>query len=120
MRKQLAAFALLTALTIPGAAQGAAIVNFTNTTAIPGNNDFQGLLNAHGLTRYATTGGSITLDVASNITFYYMAAESAYNDTFSAVSTPSTRGSRWVPPAPGISPSLTSGSAMLTPGAATR
>ena len=39
---------------------------------------------------------------------------------FSAVSTPSARGSRCVPPAPGTRPILTSGSAMLAPGAATR
>ena len=39
---------------------------------------------------------------------------------FSAVSTPSTRGRRCVPPAPGIRPSLTSGSATLQPGAAMR
>ncbi len=39
---------------------------------------------------------------------------------FSAVSTPSTRGRRWVPPAPGTRPSLTSGSATLVPAAATR
>jgi hypothetical protein len=39
---------------------------------------------------------------------------------FSAGSTPSTRGRRCVPPAPGIRPSLTSGSATLAPGAATR
>ena len=37
-----------------------------------------------------------------------------------AASTPITRGRRWVPPAPGIRPSLTSGSAMLAPGAAMR
>jgi hypothetical protein len=36
---------------------------------------------------------------------------------FSAVSTPTTRGSRCVPPAPGSRPSFTSGSAMLAPGA---
>ena len=39
---------------------------------------------------------------------------------FSAVSTPSTRGRRCVPPAPGRMPSFTSGSAMLAPGAAMR
>jgi hypothetical protein len=39
---------------------------------------------------------------------------------FSAFSTPITRGSRCVPPAPGIRPSFTSGSATLVPGAATR
>ena len=39
---------------------------------------------------------------------------------FSAVSAPSTRGRRTVPPAPGIRPSLTSGSAILAPGAAMR
>ena len=38
----------------------------------------------------------------------------------SATSTPSTRGRRCVPPAPGISPSLTSGKATLQPGAAMR
>ena len=36
---------------------------------------------------------------------------------FSAVSTPSTRGRRCVPPAPGIRPSFTSGSAICVPGA---
>ena len=38
----------------------------------------------------------------------------------SAVSTPSTRGRRCVPPAPGIRPIFTSGSATGTPGAPTR
>ena len=39
---------------------------------------------------------------------------------FSAVSRPTTRGRRCVPPAPGSRPSLTSGSAICAPGAATR
>ena len=39
---------------------------------------------------------------------------------FSAGSTPSARGRRCVPPAPGSRPSLTSGSAILAPGEATR
>lgn len=38
----------------------------------------------------------------------------------SAVSTPRRRGSRWVPPTPGRRPNLTSGSAMLVPGATMR
>ena len=38
----------------------------------------------------------------------------------SAASTPITRGKRCVPPAPGIKPSLTSGSAMLAPAEVTR
>ena len=38
----------------------------------------------------------------------------------SAVSTPTTRGRRCVPPAPGSRPSFTSGSAICAPGAATR
>jgi hypothetical protein len=38
----------------------------------------------------------------------------------SAVSNPTTRGSRWVPPAPGSSPSFTSGSPIFAPGVATR
>jgi histidyl-tRNA synthetase len=39
---------------------------------------------------------------------------------FSAASTPKTRGNRWVPPAPGMRPSLTSGKATSQPGAAMR
>jgi len=39
---------------------------------------------------------------------------------FSAVSRPSTRGRRCVPPAPGSRPSFTSGSAICAPGSATR
>ena len=39
---------------------------------------------------------------------------------FNAGSTPNTRGKRWVPPAPGMRPSLTSGNATSVPGAAMR
>ena len=38
----------------------------------------------------------------------------------SAASTPTTRGSRCVPPAPGMRPSFTSGSAICAPATATR
>ena len=55
------------------------------------------------------TPASISLFTASPLTIM-----------FSAVSTPSTRGRRWVPPAPGMRPILTSGSATLVPGAAMR
>jgi PAS domain S-box-containing protein len=49
-----------------------------------------------------------------------LSAGSPLTIRFSAVSTSRTRGRRWVPPAPGIRPILTSGSEMRVPRSATR
>jgi len=88
MRKYLGAVALLAALATPGAAHAQATITFGATTATPNNNDFKPLLTLAGLTRYATTGASIALAAPSNITFYYLGAESGYDDTLSTISTP--------------------------------
>lgn len=69
-------------------ANAAVTVNFSGTTAIPSNNDFQSLLSGLGLTRYATTGASLVLDSNSIITFELLGSESAYNDTYSTISAP--------------------------------
>lgn len=89
MKKYLAALAALSALTAPAAAHASAFITFGTTKVIPGNNDFKTLLaSPNGLTRYATTGAGLSLDVDSYISFWFLGSESGYNDTFSTISTP--------------------------------
>jgi hypothetical protein len=82
MRRHLAALALLSALASPVPASASAIIEFTDTEAVPGNNDFQADLLGLGYTSYTTTLASITLDSAAVIWFYYLGSESGFNDTF--------------------------------------
>ena len=85
MRNVLVALAGISALAIPAAANASAIITFGSTTAIPGNNDFQGTLAGAplNLTRVAAgTGTNITLNANSIITFYFLGSESGYSDTF--------------------------------------
>lgn len=89
MKKNLAALALLSAVAIPLPAHAGAIISFGGTTAVPDNNDFQGLLAGLGLTQYASTGASIVLSGASTITFEFLGTESGYDDNFATISAPS-------------------------------
>lgn len=67
---------------IAGAANAGMVVSFGATNAIPANNDFQAFLNGLGLTRYATTGSSISFNEAGTLTFEYLGSESGFTDTF--------------------------------------
>jgi hypothetical protein len=69
-------------------ANASVTINFSGTTAIPSNNDFNTQLNGLGLTRYATTGASLVLDANSIITFQLLGSESGFNDTYSTISAP--------------------------------
>ncbi len=84
MKKVILAAAAM-ALALPVTAQAAAnvTINFSGTTAIPANNDFQSLLAGLGLTSYASTGASIFLNGPASLTFEFLGSESGYSDTFS-------------------------------------
>ena len=73
-----------------------------------------------GLT--AVVRGAVSVHAAVQPALSVLADATGVPDTtmFSAISRPSTRGRRWVPPAPGSRPSFTSGSAIWAPGSATR
>jgi hypothetical protein len=88
MKTQLAALAYTAALALPTSAQAAAIIDFGTTSEISDNNDFKTLLNALGLTRYATLGSSIALDAGTTIQFQFLGTESGYDDTFFTGTTP--------------------------------
>jgi hypothetical protein len=85
MTKVLACTVALSALVAPAAANAAVVITTGATTAIPGNNDFQGKLSALGLTRYTTTGAQLVLDAPATITFEFLGSESAFNDAFTAL-----------------------------------
>jgi len=72
------------ALAFSSDAAASVTINFTGTTAVPGNNDFKPQLNGLGLTQLTSTDASIILNGGATLTFYYLGAESAYNDTFTA------------------------------------
>ena len=84
MRRHLAALALLSALASPVPASASAIITEGDTFAVSGNNDFQAQILAMGYNRFTSTGASITLDENSIIEFFFLGAESGYNDTFNA------------------------------------
>ena len=88
MKKSLATMALLVASALPVAAQAAVTIAFDDKTTISGSNDFKSLLNGLGLTKYTSTGASLTLTENSVITFYLLGSESGFNDSFSTISTP--------------------------------
>ena len=73
------------ALSLPVAAQAAPYVtiNFSGTTAIPANNDFQSNLNGLGFLNYASLGASLFLSGPASLTFEFLGSESGYSDTFS-------------------------------------
>lgn len=84
MKKIILAAAAM-ALSLPVTAQAASnvTINFSGTTAIPSNNDFQSQLLGLGFTRYASLGASMILNGASFLTFQFLGSESGYRDTFS-------------------------------------
>ncbi len=84
MKKMILAAAAM-ALSLPVTAQAAAnvTINFSGTSAIPANNDFQSLLSGLGLTSYAATGASIFLNGPASLVFEFLGSESGFNDTFS-------------------------------------
>lgn len=86
MKKMILAAAAM-ALSLPVTAQAAAnvTINFSSTTAVPANNNFQGILAGLGLTSYATTGASIFLNGPASLVFEFLGSESGFNDTFSTV-----------------------------------
>ena len=49
------------------------------------DNDFNSNLNGHGFNQM-TTGAQLSVDMDGSVTFYYIAAESAYNNSFNYVS----------------------------------
>ena len=88
MKKQLAALAVVSAISVPASAQAAAIIEFDAATEIATNNDFRTQLNALGLTRFATLGSSIVLDAGTTIQFEFLGTESGFSDTFFTGTTP--------------------------------
>lgn len=82
MKKQLAALAVVSAMSVPASAQAAALIEFGASSEISDNNDFKTWLNGLGLTRYATLGSSIVLDAGTTIQFEFLGSESGYDDTF--------------------------------------
>ena len=88
MKKQLAAFACVTALSFPASAEAAAFIDFDGTSEISDNNNFKTWLNGLGLTHYATLGSSISLDADTTIRFDFLGSESGLDDTFFTVSVP--------------------------------
>lgn len=84
MKKMILAAAAM-ALSLPVTAQAAAnvTINFSGATAIPANNDFQGLLAGLGLTSYASAGASIFLNGPASLVFEFLGSESGFFDTFS-------------------------------------
>src|SRR4051794_7523550 len=87
MREFVIMMALSTA-TFASSANAAVTINFTGSTAVPGNNDFKADLSGLGLTRYTTTGASLILDANSIITFELVGTESGYDDNFATISAP--------------------------------
>lgn len=84
MKKMILAAAAM-ALSLPGAAQAAAnvTINFSGTTAVPANNDFQSQLSGLGLNVYAALGASLIANGPVSLTFEFLGSESGYSDTFS-------------------------------------
>lgn len=58
------------------------IVDFDNTTNVPGANNFQSQLGALGLAKYANFGASLSLSQRGTITFERVAAESGFANRF--------------------------------------
>ncbi|MEI6485283.1 MAG: PEPxxWA-CTERM sorting domain-containing protein [Sphingomonadales bacterium] len=80
---------LLAAVGMMLAAPVAATVQFNVSIGspvvdIPGNNDFQSQLAGLGLTKYTSTGASISLTGNAILSFAYMGSESGFQDSFSA------------------------------------
>ncbi len=96
MKKMFLAAAAM-AMSLPGVAQAAATVtvNFSGTTAIPANNDFQSQLNGLGFTSYASLGASLIANGPVSLTFEFLGSESGYNDTFSTGSGVTYTESSW-------------------------
>ena len=84
MKKILLAAAAM-ALSLPVTAQAAAnvTINFSGTTPVPANNDFQSQLSGLGLVSYAATGASIFLNGPASLVFEFLGSESGFSDTFS-------------------------------------
>lgn len=85
MRKLALGLAGAAALAFGTSANAAAVITFgdTNPVPVPGN-DFAGQLAGLGLTLFTTTGATITLDSASQLTFELLGSESGFDDTFQA------------------------------------
>jgi hypothetical protein len=77
------AFALATALAAAAPVSATTfIVDFDDTTNIPGNNNFKTQLNALGLTKYANFNTTLSLSQRSTIKFERVAAESGFTNRF--------------------------------------
>jgi hypothetical protein len=78
------------AFALPSAANASAIITIGTTAPIPTNNDFRTQLGALGFTQYTYTGADVVLNANSTLTFEYLAAESYFNDIFTAGSVNAT------------------------------
>lgn len=87
MKKMFLAAAAM-AMSLPGVAQAAATVtvNFSGTTAVPANNDFQSQLSGLGFNFYSSLGASLIANGPVSLTFEFLGSESGYSDTFSTAS----------------------------------
>ncbi|MBK7284313.1 MAG: hypothetical protein IPI83_08035 [Sphingomonadales bacterium] len=97
MKKMILAAAAM-ALSLPGVAQAAAnvTINFSGTTAVPANNDFQSQLSGLGLDVYAALGASLIANGPVSLTFEFLGSESGYSDTFSTGSGLTYTESSWL------------------------
>ncbi len=81
----LAAAALTLASPVAAIAAPVVTVNFgTVPTALSPFNDFKTQLTGLGYTHYTTTGSSLILSGMAQISYFFVASESGFNDTFSA------------------------------------
>lgn len=87
MKKMFLAAAAMV-MSLPGVAQAAATVtvNFSGTTAVPANNDFQSTLSGLGFDFYSSLGASLIANGPVSLTFEFLGSESGYSDTFSTAS----------------------------------
>ncbi|MBK6297623.1 MAG: PEP-CTERM sorting domain-containing protein [Sphingomonadales bacterium] len=97
MKKMFLAAAAM-AMSLPGVAQAAATVtiNFSGTTAVPSNNDFQSQLSGLGLNAYTALGASLIANGPVSLTFEFLGSESGYSDTFSTGSGVTYTESSWL------------------------
>lgn len=85
MKNVIKLLAGLSALALPAMAQAQTVqVNYTTANPIPGSNDFQTQLAGLGLTRFTTTGATLTLSSNATIFFEFLGSESGFSDTFTA------------------------------------
>jgi hypothetical protein len=80
-----AATALALVMAMPAAAVGQFNVGVgAPVQAIPGNNDYQGILAGLGLTQYTADNATITLTGKAKVKFEWMGSESGFSDGFEA------------------------------------